>query len=95
MEALHLENTISVLERNDVSFAGVFGSFAKNEANEASDIDILVRFREPKSLLKIVGLEMELSEILKRDVDLVTERALCPHIKDTVLATLKPFYGKR
>lgn len=95
METLNLENTISTLERNDVSFAGVFGSFAKNQANETSDIDILVRFKKSKSFFRITGLEIELSKILGKKVDLVTERTPCPHIKDTVLETLKPFYGKR
>ena len=59
-----------------------------------SDVDLLVRFNQPKSLFGIVGLEIELSEILGRKVDLVTERALCPHIKESVLANLQPFYGK-
>lgn len=95
MSKLNFDKIIPVLERNDVAFAGVFGSFAKGEAGESSDIDILVKFKEPKSLFNIIGLEMELSQILNRKVDLVTERALCPHIKESVLTTLHPLYGQR
>ena len=94
MNQLNLQSIIPVLKSNDVAFAGVFGSFAKGEAHQESDVDLLVRFNQPKSLFGIVGLEIELSEILGRKVDLVTERALCPHIKESVLANLQPFYGK-
>lgn len=94
MDKLNLQSIIPFLESNDVEFAGVFGSFAKGEADKDSDVDLLVRFKEPKSLLKIVGLEIELSKILGRKVDLFTERALCPHIKESVLSTLQPLYGE-
>lgn len=87
------KNAAPVLERNDVEFAGVFGSYARGEAKETSDIDFLVRFKKPKSLFDLVGIEMELSEALKTKVDLITEKALCRHIKDRVMADLQPIYG--
>lgn len=87
------KNAIPVLERNDVEFAGIFGSYARGEAKETSDIDFLVRFKKPKSLFDIIGVELELSETLKTKVDLVTEKALCRHIKDRVMADLQPIYG--
>lgn len=88
-------NIIPILESNDVEFAGIFGSYAKGDEKKDSDIDMLVRFRIPKSLFDIVGLELELSAILKRKVDLVTERALCPHIKENVLKDLQLLYERR
>jgi len=83
-----------LLERNDVVFAGVFGSFARGEANEASDIDLLVRFRSPKSLLEIVRLEHELSALTGRKVEVVTEKFLHPYIAGSVRRDLQPLYGK-
>jgi len=55
---------------------GIFGSFARKEDTPASDIDILVRFRETISLLQLVKIERELSLILGKKVDLVTEASL-------------------
>ena len=87
------EHATPVLERNDVEFAGIFGSYARGEAKKDSDIDFLVRFKKSKSLFDLIGVELELSEALKTKVDLVTEKALCRHIKDSVMADLKPIYG--
>ena len=84
-----------ILVKHQVGFAGVFGSFARGEANEASDVDLLVRFNEPKSLLDVIGLEQELSEILGRQVEVVTERALHPYLKTQVMRDLTVIYGAR
>ena len=43
---------------------GVFGSYAQNEARANSDVDLMVWFREQKSLLSIIRFERELSEFL-------------------------------
>ena len=42
------EKIVEVCKRNDIEFCAVFGSFARGEATEASDIDLLVRFSKPK-----------------------------------------------
>jgi len=70
----------------------VFGSVSRGEEDEESDIDILVRFVQPLSLFKLVRLERELSELLGRQVDLVTEQALSPYIRTAVIATAKGIY---
>jgi hypothetical protein len=95
MEALNLNIIIPILESNNVKFAGVFGSYAKGIASERSDIDLLVKFKSPTSLLKIVRLERVLSEKLNKKIDLVTEKALSPYIKKDVLNDLKLVYGER
>jgi len=58
---------------------------ARNEATEASDIDLLVSFSRPVSLLQMVTLERELSEALGRKVDLLTETSLSPYLRDHIL----------
>jgi len=55
---------------------GIFGSFARGDNKKGSDIDILVEFKNPPSLLTLIRLENELSEILGSKVDLVTTGAL-------------------
>jgi hypothetical protein len=58
------------------SKVGIFGSFARGENKKGSDIDILVEFKKPPSLLALIRLENELSEILGIKVDLVTTGAI-------------------
>lgn len=55
---------------------GVFGSFARGENRLGSDLDIFVKLARPVSLLTLVRMERELSELLQIKVDLVTEGAL-------------------
>jgi len=55
---------------------GIFGSFARGDNKKGSDIDILVEFKDSPSLLTLIKLENDLSEILGVKVDLVTTGAL-------------------
>lgn len=63
----------------------VFGSVARGEADEASDIDLLVDMEKGRSLLDIGGLLMDLQDLLGRDVDVVTEQGLRSRIKEHIL----------
>ena len=64
--AFDTEKLIEICSQNGVAEVGVFGSFARGEANEQSDIDLLVRFSSRKSLLDMVALERQLSAALGR-----------------------------
>lgn len=63
---------IELCRQNDVTRLGIFGSMARGEATEQSDIDLLVEFSTRKSLLKLVGLERQMSLAVGRKVDLLT-----------------------
>jgi hypothetical protein len=64
---------------------GIFGSYARGSQTPQSDIDILVRFREGASLFDLVGLADFLEEKLKTRVDVVSERAVRPELKEQIL----------
>jgi uncharacterized protein len=64
----------------------VFGSVARGEADEQSDIDFLVDMEPGRSLLDLCGLLMDLQALLGQNVDVVTERGLKPRIRERVLA---------
>ena len=64
----------------------VFGSVARGEADEQSDIDLLVDMEPGRSLLDLGGLLMDLQALLGQKVDVVTERGLKPRIRERVLA---------
>jgi predicted nucleotidyltransferase len=82
-----------ICRHNDIAMAGVFGSMARGEAGVQSDIDLLVRFSERKSLLAMVRLERELSAALGRKVDLLTESSIRPYLRDRVRRELRVIYG--
>lgn len=72
-------------EQYKVEDIGFFGSFAKGDASEGSDIDILVRFYEPIGW-EFIDLKEFLEEILDDKVDLVTDKALKPQLKEKILS---------
>ncbi len=74
---------------------GIFGSRARGEAKKKSDIDLIVRFSKRKSLLAMVRLERELTEALGRKVDLLTEAAISPYMRERVLKEMQVVYGSR
>lgn len=69
-------NIINYLQSYKPERIGIFGSFARGEQSAASDIDILVKFRSNVSLFDLVKIHRELSVILGRKIDLVTEASL-------------------
>jgi predicted nucleotidyltransferase len=79
------ESIIRVCKKNDISFLGLFGSYARGEQKEESDVDFLASFSMRKSLLDLVRIEREMSNILGVKVDLVMKDTLKPRIKDRIL----------
>lgn len=68
----------------------VFGSVARGEAREESDIDFLVDIESGRSLLDVVGLWLDLQELLGRKVDLLTEGGVNRHLRARILAEARP-----
>lgn len=68
----------------------VFGSVARGEARPDSDIDLLVDMPADHSLLDRIALLQDLEEMLKRKVDVATERVLRPDIRERVLREAIP-----
>jgi uncharacterized protein len=83
---------IEICRKNDVAKIGVFGSMARGEATETSDIDLLVYFSKRKSLLALVALQRQISTSLGREVDLLTEAALSPYLRDRIKRDLQVIY---
>lgn len=69
-----------------ISNIGLFGSYVRDDQATGSDLDVLVEFSEPISLLRFVNLKRRLSEILDVDVDLVMKKALKPRIGERILS---------
>lgn len=77
-------------ERYGVVSLGVFGSYVHHEQHPESDLDLLISFGEPPSLLKFIELENYLSDVLGIKVDLVMKDALRPRIGQRILSEAMP-----
>ncbi len=83
------DTIINFMTRHGASRIGVFGSYARGEAGPDSDLDLLVWFNEQKSLLGLIRLERELSELLGVKIDLLTEQAISPYLIDRITKELR------
>ncbi len=90
-----ISKRIEICRQNDAVKVGVFGLMARGEATEQSDIDLIVEFSKRKGLLALVALERRISAALGRKVDLLTEAALSPDLRDRVLREVKVIYEAR
>lgn len=79
------EDILRVAAQHGAYNVRVFGSVARGEADEGSDIDLLVEMQPGRSLLDLGGLQVELESLLGRPVDVVTVRGLKARIRSTVL----------
>lgn len=77
---------IKVLKKHGVKRAALFGSIVTGEATEESDIDLLIEFEGRKSLLDLAGLKLELQELLRRRVDVLTYGSLHPLLRERILS---------
>ena len=68
----------------------VFGSVARGDATEASDVDFLVEMEEGKSLLDLVGLWQDLQDLLGLKVDVISDGGISPHLRAKILAEAVP-----
>lgn len=90
---LEIENTLISLKPllfKDFSVVsiGIFGSFARNEQTESSDIDLLVEFEKTIGWRSLT-LEIFLEDIFKRKIDLVTKNALKESLRENILKDVK------
>ena len=96
-----MENITDLIKNSDIAKKygirrlAFFGSFNTPKFQKDSDIDILVEFMQPVGFVKFIGLENELSKLLKRKVDLVTKASLSKFFRSEVLKKAKVVYDQK
>lgn len=83
---------VELCRQNDVKQVGVFGSSARSEADENSDIDLLIRLEKRISLLQRAALERQFSHAIRRKVDLLTEAVINPCLRETIKRDVQVLY---
>ena len=81
---------LALAERHGVRNVRVFGSMARGDADDASDVDLLVSLPPDRTGLALGALLMDVQDLLRRRVDVVTERSLHPALRDRVLKEAQP-----
>ena len=68
----------------------LFGSVARGEATETSDLDFLVSMEKGRSFLDLIGLWQDLEELFGGKVDVITDDGISPYLKDRIYAEAIP-----
>ena len=84
--AIRRDQVLGIAAARGAQRVRVFGSVVKGLDQEGSDLDLLVDLPLGTSLLRIVGLQLDIEDALGVKVDLCTERELHPALKDQILA---------
>lgn len=79
--ASHRDEMREVLRRHGIETARIFGSVARGDDHEGSDVDLLVEFAPGTSLFDILKIQDELELVLGVQVDLVSERGLKDRVR--------------
>lgn len=84
------QEILAIAQRRGIMNVRVFGSMSRDDAELSSDVDLLVELKSGRSGLALGGFLMDVSELLGRKVDVVTEKALHPKLRDKILREAKP-----
>jgi hypothetical protein len=84
------EEVLRIAARHGARKVRIFGSFARGDASERSDVDFLVVLDEDRSLMDHAALLVELQELLGRNVDVAPEGCLRPKVRERVLREAVP-----
>ena len=88
------QKAIPILKASGVTRSSLFGSYARGDQREDSDIDMLVETPKGMGLFNFVGLQQELEDALGKKVDLGTYRSVSKYIKEYVEKDLVPILWK-
>jgi predicted nucleotidyltransferase len=86
----HRAEILAVAAQHGARAIRLFGSVARGDARADSDVDVLIDLEPGRSLLDLIAIKQDLEDILGRSVDVVTEAAISPYLRQRVLAEAIP-----
>jgi len=81
----HKTRILQIANRHGAFNIKIFGSFARGEENENSDIDLLIKLQPGRSLLDLIAIKQDIEDLLGCKVDVVTDAAISPYIREPVM----------
>lgn len=91
----NLQRQTNLYKQYGVNYVALFGSYARNEQQPSSDIDVLVDFDEPKSFFELADVQFSLEKALGQKVDLVIKSSIKKNILPYIHQDIIPVYEKR
>ena len=88
--AKHRDEVLAIIARYPVSNPRVFGSVARGEDTEGSDLDLLVHVEGRLSYFDLASLALELGSVLGCEVDLGEDACVRPHAAESIFADARP-----
>lgn len=89
------QQIIPILKKYHIKKAALFGSYARGDYHEKSDIDILFAPPKEMSLFGYIGAKQDLEKELGKDVHLVSYRAIHPLTRDSIMEDEQILYEER
>ena len=86
----HRTEILAIAERHGIRDVRVFGSMARGDADETSDLDLLVSLPPQRTGLSLGALLMEVQDLLQRRVEVVTEKSLHPALRERIMQEAQP-----
>ncbi len=84
------EEILALAEKHGAGNIRLFGSIARGDNTELSDVDFLVKMDQGRNLWDLIGLTQNLEQLLHCKVDVVTEGGLSPYLRERILASAAP-----
>ena len=81
---------LALASRYGAEHVRVFGSVARGDATDESDVDFVVRMSSGRGLFDLIGFKLDVAELLGRKVDVISERGISPYLRDDILRTAVP-----
>jgi predicted nucleotidyltransferase len=79
------DQILAIARQHGARNVRVFGSIARGEGKRDSDLDVLLELEPGRSLLDIVAIKQDLEDLLNTKVDVLTEAAVSPYIRNQIL----------
>ncbi|NOU41057.1 MAG: nucleotidyltransferase family protein [Methylotenera sp.] len=76
---------LAIATRHGAKNVRVFGSVARGEDTDTSDVDLLVSMEKNRTLYDLIGLQQEIQDILNRNVDVLTDRSINSYLQAQIL----------
>lgn len=91
------EEVVSFCRKHDLEYLGLFGSYARGEAKNNSDIDFLYKFRPSvrKTLFDVGGMLIELEQRFAKEIDLVQRNNIKPRLRSYIESEAVTLYEER